>query len=145
MVECGRGSADDNDGCSVICVNVFWGGGVYLPTGSSFFAVLSVAVVGVGGGAISLWPSLLPLSLSHRRCSCCCCIVIVVIGVVAGCQHYCHRFSFFIFHFSLSLSLLLSSSFSIFVVVIVSLWTPFRSVVLPICGFTTVIVWRWQW
>jgi len=113
-------------------------GRVWLPTGSEFFSVLTDAVVRVGGGTVTLSSSLMPLSLSQRRCRLCCCVIVVIVVVLVECRCYlrCFRFSF-------SSLLLLSLLFSFFVTV--SLSTPFRSVVLRISGVTTVIIWRWRW
>jgi len=78
---------------------------------------------------------MLPLSLSHRRCCLCCRVVVVTVVVVV--EHLCYLRCF---RFSFSSLLLLSSLFSFFVFVIVSLSTPFRSVILRIRGVTTVII-----
>jgi len=110
-------------------------GRVWLLTGIELFFIFPVAVVGVGGGTVTLSLSLLPLSLLHRLCRLYCHIVVVIIVVVVErrCYLRCFRFSF-------SSLLLLSSLFSFFVFVIVSLSTPFRSVILRIRGVTTVII-----
>ena len=110
-------------------------GRVLLPTGSDFFSVFPVAVVGVDGGTVTLSSSVLPLTLLHRRCCLCCYVVVVIIVVVVERRCYLRCFRFLI-----SSLLLLSSSFLFFVFVIFSLSTPFCSVVLRISGVTTVVI-----
>jgi len=115
-------------------------GRIWLPIESEFFSVFLVAIVGVGGGTVTLSSSFLPLSLLHRCCCLCCRVVVIIIVVVVERRCYLRCF-----RFSLSSLLLLSMSFSFFVFVIVSLSTPFCSVVLRISGVTTVVIWPWRW